>query len=87
MKLIDADELEYMQIGTNAYVRVEDILSATPVDAVPVRRGRWTRIGHIEHTWLVSKCSICGKQTIDAGMYCTNCGARMDGEHDTGRTE
>lgn len=37
-RLIDADELEYMQIGTNAYVRAEDIFSATPVDAVPVVR-------------------------------------------------
>lgn len=34
-KLIDPNELEYMQIGTNAYVRVEDILSAPSVDAVP----------------------------------------------------
>lgn len=38
MKLIDADELEYMQIGTNAYVRAEDILSAKTVDAVQIVR-------------------------------------------------
>ena len=38
MRLINVDELEYIQIGTNAYVRAEDILLATPVDAVPVIR-------------------------------------------------
>ena len=38
MRLINADELEYMQIGTNAYVRAEDIFSATPVDTVQVVR-------------------------------------------------
>lgn len=48
------------------------------IEAEPAKHGRWTKIGHIEHTWLVSECSECGNQTIDAGRYCPNCGAKMD---------
>jgi len=60
---------------TEMWNKFEDV---ERVDAVPVVHGRWIKMGHIEHTWLISKCSVCGNQTIDAGTYCTNCGARMD---------
>lgn len=46
------------------------------------KTGRWIKVGHIENTYLVSKCYVCGYQTIDAGNYCTNCGAKMEVEHD-----
>ena len=41
------------------------------------KKGNWIRVGTIENTWLVSKCSECGGQTIDNGIYCPNCGADM----------
>ena len=60
-------------------VKVIDHIETMPsAEVEPVKHGRWTKIGHIEHTWLVSKCSECSYQTIDAGNYCTNCGAKMD---------
>ena len=49
-------------------------------DVRPVVRGEWERVGTIENTWIVSKCSVCGNQTIDAGGFCTNCGADMRGD-------
>lgn len=61
---------------------VGDMLDETEVypaaDVKPVVRGEWEKVGTIENTWLVSKCSVCGSQTIDAGEYCPNCGARME---------
>lgn len=80
MRLIDADVIK---IPKGFFEKVDNVpkfydwLDDQPtVD--PVKHGRWTKIGHIENTWLVSKCSECGYQTIDAGNYCPNCGARMD---------
>lgn len=61
--------------------------NAVTVDAVSIVHGWWIKVGYIEHTWLVSKCSVCGKQTIDAGTYCTNCGALMDGKEDGNETD
>lgn len=51
---------------------------APTIEAEPVRHGHWEKIGTIENTWVVHKCSYCGYQTIDNGQYCTNCGAKMD---------
>lgn len=85
MRLIDADELVVMEYGGIKFVPKEFIDDAPTVDAVPVKHGRWLRVGYIENTWLVSECSACGYQTIDAGNYCTNCGAKMDGD-DNGKT-
>ena len=70
---------ELNEHSNEAYHEIKQMLEALPVvDAVPVVHGWWIKEGYIEHTWLVSKCSVCGGQTIDAGMYCTNCGALMD---------
>ena len=57
---------------------------APPVDAVPVRHGRWIdKSGGIEGAW--NYCSVCGEQAIDLYDFCPNCGAdmRKDGEHDS----
>lgn len=89
MALIDVDvairaAVEYIEDWNHVpsmYHRrmlAEKFMALPTVDAVPVKHGRWIKMGHIEHTWLVSKCSVCGNQTIDAGTYCTNCGAKMD---------
>lgn len=89
MRPIDADALEYMQIGTNAYVRAEDIITAPTVDAVEVRHGRWVHHPEIGwgSTWL---CSKCGEKTVETIMgeprykFCPMCGAdmRKDGGDD-----
>lgn len=77
---------DFMGIGYNHGVgdSIAIIKNAPTIEAEPVKHGRWKKIGHIEHTWLVSKCSECGYQTIDAGNYCTNCGAKMDAEEGEG---
>ena len=84
MRLIDADKLEYMQIGTNAYVRAEDILSAKPVDAVPVIRcdkcDFWDR-DHISCEGL-AKC-LTGEGGIryrNRSDFCSK-GRKKDGDH------
>ena len=56
------------------------IADAPTVHPEPPKIGKWIKIGYIEHTYLISRCSACGYQTIDAGNYCTNCGAKMEGE-------
>lgn len=62
---------------------IKSILKAVPsADVQPVVHGEWIKVGSIENTWLVSKCSACGAQTIDAGCYCSNCGADMRGNDD-----
>ena len=76
MKLIDADKLEYMQIGTNAYVRAEDILLAKTVDAVPVRYGHWIED---PDDWEY-QCSECRHLSSCRTIYCSACGARMYGK-------
>lgn len=81
MRLIDADRLKRQVEGRSWRAKdkmVELIDNSPTIEAEPVKHGRWTKIGHIENTWLVSKCSECGYQTIDAGNYCPNCGAQMD---------
>ena len=94
MRLIDADKLEYMQIGTNAYVRAEDILSATPVDAVPVVHGRWKAVKDGEDDYR-RICSCCGEDApYDESddcyllyLHCPGCGAKMDGKGDGNETD
>ena len=55
-----------------------------PVDAVPVRHGKWIDEGQNDdffphHAW---RCSECGEQVLEIGVpwyaYCPSCGARMD---------
>ena len=54
-------------------------------DVVEVRHGRWIHDGYdFPHgnDWI--HCSVCGKRGInvpaDLTNYCSNCGAKMDGE-------
>ena len=82
MRLIDADALLQRAVphGWSTPLWVSDIMieDAPTIEAEPVRHGHWEKIGTIENTWVVHKCSYCGYQTIDNGQYCTNCGAKMD---------
>lgn len=52
------------------------------INAIPdaERVGHWIYVGTIENTWRLYRCSICGCQSLDGGNYCSDCGARMEGE-------
>lgn len=77
MRLIDADALEYMQIGfTNAYVRKEDIDNAPTIEER--KPGKWIpmTVSSGRDSW---KCSVCGRRArgkIENLPYC-HCGAKM----------
>lgn len=73
--------------GINDAVKAID--SALPVDAVPVRYGRWVMMEGELAFW--DECSECGKKILHRTPYydfCPNCGANMrkDGEQH-GQTE
>ena len=63
-----------------------------PVDAVPVRHGRWIRVYSRPGVfkYLGWTCDQCGQRTGNEYApqwykFCPNCGARMDGD-DNGKT-
>ena len=72
------------------------ILRDMPVaDVAPVKHGRWVsevkysyippefdKNGElISHEYLVYRCSLCGRETMEREPYC-HCGALMDGKED-----
>lgn len=67
-----ADGYSYLEVPVSS---IEPKLNELPTAE---KKGKWIHVGYIENTWRVSKCSICESQTIDAGSFCTNCGARME---------
>ena len=80
MRLIDADAATERAKEPTIY-DLEDVpyfLEECPtIDAELVRHGHWIRSGVI-----TGKCSECGEISADRGKYCSNCGAKMDGESD-----
>jgi hypothetical protein len=48
-----------------------------PVDAVPVRHGKWKEYPTGDG---LNQCSECGVLRFGESNYCPNCGARMDEE-------
>ena len=95
-RLIDADALqrkicdakcgcEYEDCGNEGDCEFDHFISWAPkVEAEPVRHGKW-----IEHKWaeescdgLISnyECSECHSWFREWGHYCSDCGARMDGD-------
>ena len=90
MRLIDADMLltvpnvrkvtEFDETGefvTYLAVPVEAIEKAPTIEAEPVRHGRW-----IKNEWVLNRvtCSECKCyfDSLEADLYCPNCGAKMD---------
>lgn len=52
-----------------------------PVEAVPVRHGKWENSRPDAPMFGFYYCSLCGrKRTSPQDRYCPNCGARMDEE-------
>ena len=88
-KLIDADALIHgLRVdpaecpGCPEPEFLDDIISlleeAPPVDAVPVRHGRWVMMEGELAFW--DECSECGKKILHRTPYydfCPNCGANM----------
>ena len=80
MRLIDADRLKEKMFTIEAWeyapidlhlIAVGDIDDAPTVD--PVKHGRWKKVG--VSCW---ECSVCGVFLNCNGLYCPNCGAKMD---------
>lgn len=67
-----------------------NVMALPTVDAVPVRHGRWIRVYSRPGVfkYLGWTCDQCGQRTGNEYApqwykFCPNCGARMDGEHDS----
>lgn len=86
MRLIDADALMAEWEEPRDWLDREQVLrhytwfkvvieSQPTIEAVPVRHGRWNRVGDID--W---ECTACGGFSCCKGAYCPNCGAHMGGE-------
>lgn len=82
MRLIDADALldkfEW-KVTSPLYIRIiRTMIGAAPtIDAV--KHGRWEYIGGYGYKHRCSECFMCAERI---SKYCSNCGARMDGEKD-----
>ena len=86
MRLIDADELlsivrSMTVVDKSVMHRI--LIQMPTVDAVPVRHGHWIED---PDDW-ECQCSECGHLSSCRTVYCSACGARMDGkdgeQHDT----
>lgn len=92
MRLIDADKLKADVVSwENCYngfsdtydkAMIIDTIDEQPaIDAVPVRRGRWIPVKGYEG--ILYKCSACDgrwSHTTIKTPYCSQCGAKMEGE-------
>ena len=83
---IDVVDKRIRQIGYENNALVLSIRQAVrdiePVDAVPVRRGRWKMVEGELAFW--DMCSKCGRKILHRTPYyyfCPNCGAKMDGDN------
>ena len=91
MRLIDAEKLPIEPVVPNVFISrdyafgwndmLRNVLGAEPIEAEPVRHGRW-----IEHEWaeeenglLISnfECSNCHGWERKESDFCPSCGADM----------
>ena len=94
MRLIDADALretmyhEAFETDTDMqkwdsgcwirYKMFENALKNAPtIDAEHVRHGKWIKVG--DNTY---RCSRCNEVSCCNGNFCTDCGAKMEGEEE-----
>ena len=54
--------------------------SLPAVDAVEVVHAKWEDAGKNIHGQKLTRCSHCKGNSIEGGLFCRNCSARMDGE-------
>ena len=71
-------------IYREAILAVKSILhSAKPIDAVPVRHGKWEIVvGSNGKEYMVCTCCRVSQDLTGVFTYCPNCGAKMDGGTD-----
>ena len=68
-------------------------LEIVDVDAVEVVHGHWILKIDMVSSFLsgceemFSECSVCHSAEISGSNYCPNCGAKMDGGKDNGKTD
>ena len=97
MRLIDADELKKeaypfpCAIGVEYAVTLRRINEAPTIDAEPVRHGRWIQAKTAPSYHYCSYCKSTHKMTMSCNKYvllkyCPDCGAKMDGEDNNGRS-
>lgn len=86
MRLIDADELEYVEVHNKEYGRFyavsEECINSLPTIEPP--QGKWQLSGMGTHN-PTATCSQCGyKEYFPAKRYnyCPNCGAKMNAGED-----
>ena len=98
MRLIDADDINYVQAidATDDldYVRRYSIDRMPTIDAAPVKHGEWIRKSPTAWMWTCSCCKKDDAYAYSAGesfepdvlqdLFCPNCGAKMDGGKDDG---
>ena len=91
MRLIDADALEcisytgvpdgYDNTFDSGVLWMLDTVDEIPTVA-PVRNGKWKTVmcddGYGEYT--LFECDQCGSQSAQKRNYCSNCGAKMNGD-------
>ena len=83
MRLIDTDKLKISYDGHFVGVAKNDIDNAPTVEAEPIKHAHWIKGGYTfvgVHKVDEYICSRCDYHTLEAGNYCGNCGAIMDGE-------
>lgn len=98
-RLISADALYTLFVKMKSFGEltakkaIRCVEEAPTVDAEPVRHGKWIDEGQYadffpHHAW---RCSECGEHVIEIdtpwGRYCSNCGAKMDGEDEQPSSE
>lgn len=63
-------------LSSNAFEKlaIKYIADIPSADVVPVKHGKWIR------SYSLPECSLCGNAMPFTDRYCSNCGARMDGD-------
>ena len=88
MRLVDIDAIKlpegFFEKVDNVPKFYDWLNSFPPIEAEPVRHGRWEDNPH-KMMGECPCCSECGSFNPIKYRYCPNCGAKMDGGKDDGR--
>lgn len=78
-KLVDADQLLKTIPSEEIASRIA-VANAPPVEAEPVRHGKWIEVDVGDCCYRCSECGfIRDAYLLDVSNYCPKCGAKMDG--------
>lgn len=66
--------------------RFDEMIESLPAaDVAPVRHGRWLCVDTDTEQFFL--CNRCKKKEYWESNYCPNCGAKMDGGNEDGKTD